>query len=208
MKMPVRQYVDKFLVRLSPYPRQFIFVTSAADFDEVVAELGRRQTEDGVSNKWLTYKGQFRGAGICASGNGICVLAARYDPNRQFDVNQTVSLIGTMQHEIQHMLLHTCTQIGYNPMREHEPFTYLTKWVFEMFIGFMHHYHNVRFTNVPSSTGQSLGRLYEGNVLAALNTLPVDNARDSLAREFRAILGNSVRITDMGNSTSITYFES
>ncbi|ANH52331.1 hypothetical protein FDH97_gp231 [Erwinia phage vB_EamM_Deimos-Minion] len=207
MKMPVSQYVDKFLLRLFPYPRQFIFVTSVADFDAVVTELARRQTAAGISNKWLSHRGHFKGNGICASGNQICVLGALYDTGTQLSPANIAGTIGTMQHEIQHMLLHTCAQIGYNPMREHEPFTYLTKWVFELFLAFMRNYHGVMITDVQRQDTGMLSRLQKGGAFELLHALPVENVRDSLARESRALLNNAVVVSPIGASRSTTYFE-
>jgi hypothetical protein len=200
-------YVDTYMTRLSPYPRRFIFASSVEDFDEVVTELARRNNEKGKPNKWLDFKGKFRGAGICATGGNTCVLGVRFDPKNMFSPTHVTQLIGTISHEIQYMLLHTCTAIGYNPMREHEPYTYITKWVLERFMDFMRSYHGLVITASHGVNTSVIRDIHAHNIMPLLHGMEPANIRDALARESRALLGNQVRIVYTGGMQSTTYFE-
>ncbi len=207
MKIPVGTYVSLYTTDLNPYPHKFIFATSVEDFDDICTELAKRHNQKGQPNRWLDFRGKFRGLGICATGAGISILAARYDENKVFNPAALTSLIGTMTHEINHMLLHTCTRIGYNPMREHEPFTYLGKWVYEQFVRFMVSYHGLSIASTPVADVGKLRVLHQAGALDNALALHPNNVRDALARESRALLGNTVVVNPSGSFKSTTYFE-
>lgn len=204
MRMPVGSYIDTYSTRMSPYNQRFLFVTSPEDFEEILVELDRR----GKTDRWAKFKGRFSRAGglCCGTGQGLTLVCANFDQKLTFNFMMSQKFIYVMCHEIQHCLLNTAKRVGYNPMNEHEPHTYMTNWMMECLFGFMRDYHYVVFTHVNAVHNLQLHKLHRTQAIDALSLVPPHHVRDALAREARALINNEVKVTYAG-ARSVTYFE-
>lgn len=205
MKMPVGAYIDTYTTRIAPYNQKFLFVTSVSDYEEILVELDRR----GKGNRWAKFKGRFSpNGGLCVSvGGGLILICANYHPNVYYNFIVSNKFLYVMGHEIQHCLLNTAKRVGYNPLNENEPHTYMTNWMMEQLFAFMRSYHQVVYTPVPVDHNLSMFHLRAAGAVPALGAVPPANVRDALAREARAIAGDTVTIMPFGTARSTTYFE-
>lgn len=205
MKMPVADYVDRYTRRMTPYNQSFMFVTSPADFDEILVELDRRHKTD----RWSKYKGRFmKQGGLCLSVNtGLTLICATYHPDASYNYMVDHKFLYVMSHEIQHCLLHLAKRVGFNPLNENEPHTYMTNWMMEQLFSYMRDYHQVVFTSVHHQHNFNMFKLRQAGALPALGLLPATHVKDALAREARALVNNDVKILPFGNAQSVTYFE-
>jgi len=205
MKMPVGVYIDRYTRRLAPYNQSFLFVTSTGDFEEILVELDRR----GKTDRWSKYKGRFKiEGGLCLSvGGGLTLVCTTYNPDVSYNYMADQKFLYVMSHEIQHCLLHLAKRIGFNPVNENEPHTYMTNWVLEQLFEYMYDYHQVVFTSVKADHNLCMFRLRQQGALPALGLLPPTHVKDALAREARALVNNDVKILPFGNAQSVTYFD-
>jgi len=205
MKMPVGLYVDRYTRRLAPYNQSFLFVTSTSDFDEILVELDRR----GKTDRWSKYKGRFRKeGGLCLSvGGGLTLICGTYHPDVSYNYMMDHKFLYVMSHEIQHCLLNLAKRIGFNPINENEPHTYMTNWVMEQLFAYMRDYHQVVFTSVKTDHNRLMFHIRQSGALPALDLVPAGHIRDALAREARAMVNNEVTILPFGNAQSVTYFD-
>lgn len=205
MKMSVGAYIDRYITRMAPYNSRFLFVTSVADYEEILVELDRRTK----SNRWSKYKGRFSPeGGLCVSvGGGLTLICASYLPNLTYNCMMSHKFLYVMSHEIQHCLLHLAKRVGFNPLNENEPHTYMTNWMLERLFSFMQDYHQVVFSPVPVNDNVNMSRLRKAGAIDALNLVPATHVRDALAREARALINNDVKVSPFGTARSVTYFE-
>lgn len=205
MKMPVGAYIDHYTKRMTPYNHRFLFVTSVQDYEEIIAELDRRSKV----NAWSKFKGRYKSqGGLCVTaGGGLTLTCATYQPEFSYNFMMAHKFLFVMSHEIQHCLLHLAKRVGFNPLNENEPHTYMTNWMLECLFSFMHEYHGVVFSPVPVHQNINLLRLRNADAMDSLGLIPATHVKDTLAREARSLVNNNVMITPFGTAKSITYFE-
>lgn len=95
-------------IRLAPYAAHLYLSTDLAEFTRIVEKKSGYTVGTPAGMSWHDARGNFY-VGI-------------------FDTDRACS-IGTLVHELSHVMLDLCCHIGYNPSTQQEPFCYMMDYM-------------------------------------------------------------------------------